>query len=139
MARMIRRRPQLGGPASLVLLAALASACTVIGHEKVQGWPALEIVEHYVPHAQMRDRCARYVSAFASPEACAEFHFAERQCHIWYSADFPPSRALIEHERLHCRGYDHIGANSMQAMLERWQAAEAPMAGAASAGATTER
>ena len=45
----------------LPLLAALAAGCSMIAHEKVENWPALEIVEHYVPHAEMRNRCAPYV------------------------------------------------------------------------------
>ena len=100
-----------------VLLAALLGACTTIAHEKVEGWPQLQIVEHYVPHAQMRDRCARYVGFGMSPEACAEFDLAAGKCHIWFSADFPPQRFIVQHERLHCAGYDHAGSTGMQQYL----------------------
>ncbi|HVL35255.1 MAG TPA: hypothetical protein VM489_06240 [Burkholderiales bacterium] len=117
------RRHQLGGPASLALLVVLLSACTIVGHEKVPGWPTLEIVEHYVPHAVMRTRCDRYVAFGMQPLACAEFDLANRRCHVWYSADFPPTRDIIEHERLHCRGYDHVGMKTMAGILERHLAA----------------
>jgi hypothetical protein len=119
MARMKRRRPQLGGQASLVLLAMVLSACTVIGHEKVAGWPALEIAEHYVPHPEMRERCAKYVGFGMSPEACAEFDLAARRCNLWFSADFPPNAWIVEHERLHCQGYDHVGAGTLKEILAR--------------------
>lgn len=95
----------------------IIAGCAMIGHEKVEGWPALEIVEHHVAHNVMRDRCAKYVGPGAFPEACAEFDFAAALCDIWFSADFPPSQSIIEHERLHCRGYDHIGSSAMKAML----------------------
>ena len=60
----------------LALLATLAAGCSVISHEKVEGWPELQIVEHYVPNSVMRDKCAPYVGFGMSPEACAEFDLA---------------------------------------------------------------
>jgi hypothetical protein len=114
----------------LVLLAALLGGCTAIGHERVEGWPALEIVEHHVPHAEMRDRCVRYTGFGMSPEACAEFDLAHRKCHIWFSADFPPQRFIIQHERLHCAGYDHMGSTNMARYLRIYQAAQPDSAAA---------
>jgi hypothetical protein len=105
---------------SLLLLPFIASACAVIGHERVEGWPELEIVEHRVPHTAMRDRCAPYAPPLSSPDACAEFHFATRTCHIWLSADFPPPPYIVEHEHLHCRGFDHIGSNGMRLAWQRY-------------------
>lgn len=103
------------------LILGLLAGCAAIGHQKVEGWPALEIVEHRVAHTEMRERCARYVGALASPEACAEFSFAAGRCDIWLSADFPPSLHVIEHERRHCFGNDHVGSNSMKAMLAQYR------------------
>jgi hypothetical protein len=99
-------------------------ACTSIGHEKVEGWPQLTVVEHYVPHHVMRDRCVKYTPFGSSPEACAEFNLAERRCDLWFSADFPPPKAFIEHERMHCAGYDHVGETNMRDYLARYQAAQ---------------
>jgi hypothetical protein len=107
---------------SLVLLAALAAGCSVIGHERVEGWPALQVVEHYVPHAVMRDKCAPYAGFGMSPEACAEFDLVHRQCHIWFSADFPPQKFIVEHERMHCAGYDHVGSTNMARFLQQHHA-----------------
>ena len=98
--------------------AALVAGCSTIDHQRVEGWPALEIIEHRVPHAEMRDRCSRYVGFGMAPEACAEFDLAARKCHIWYSADFPPQRFIVQHERLHCAGYDHIGSTGMKRLLQ---------------------
>ena len=91
----------------------------MVGHQKVEGWPQLTVVEHYVPHWQMRDRCVKYAPFGMSPEACAEFNLETRTCDLWFSADFPPPKSFIEHERMHCDGYDHIGETNMRDFLAR--------------------
>src|SRR5688572_29565577 len=107
---------------SLAVLAALAAGCATMDHERVEGWPELQIVEHYVPVDEMRARCRKYVGFGALPLACAEFNLAARRCDIWLSRSFAP-RSIVEHEWLHCRGYDHVGATNMRDLLERYQAA----------------
>ena len=106
--------------AGLIPLA--AAGCTMIGHEKVPNWPELKVREHYVAHYIMRDKCTKYVAFGMSPEACAEFDLSAGTCDIWYSSDFPPGQGVIDHERMHCRGYDHIGGGVLTRMLARWQA-----------------
>lgn len=108
----------------LVLLGVFAFTCVVLslgcasmGDEKVEGWPNLEIVEHYVAHHEMRNRCRMYVGFGQAPEACAEFSFSAARCDIWFSADFPPASFVVAHERQHCLGFDHVGSTSMKAML----------------------
>jgi hypothetical protein len=123
----------------LAVLAALAAGCSAIGHHRVEGWPKLEIVEHYVPHAEMRDRCVRYVGWGMEPAACAEFDLARGKCHIWFSADFPPQKFIIDHERLHCAGYDHTGSTAMQRFLERHLASQAADSAAAGASGLSPR
>ena len=70
--------------------------------------------------------------------ACAEFDLARGTCDIWLSESFAP-RKVIEHERLHCQGYDHVGASGMRDFLTRyraWAAAQpaSPASGSAAAG-----
>ena len=113
----------------MVLLALVLTACTIVGHERVAGWPELAIVEHHVPEHQMRDRCVKYVGFGMSPQACAEFDFAARRCDLWFSADFPPPASMVEHERLHCQGYDHIGMRTMERMLAQHLGTENASAG----------
>jgi len=98
-----------------------------MAHEKVEGWPELRMVEHRVPAAQMLERCRKYVGFGAMPLACAEFNLAARRCDIWLNESFAP-RAIVEHERLHCRGYDHAGATAMREFLARYQAASGGLA-----------
>jgi hypothetical protein len=104
--------------AAILLL--FLGACTTVGHEKVDGWPQLTVVEHYVPHHVMRDRCVKYSPFGTSPEACAEFNLVERRCDIWFSADFPPPAAFVKHERMHCEGYDHVGETNMHSFLRAY-------------------
>jgi hypothetical protein len=84
-------------------------------------WPRLTVVEHHVPHNVMRDRCAPYVGWGGAPEACAEWHFARGECHLWFSADFPPKPYIVRHERLHCLGYDHPGDDTAARAWARWK------------------
>ena len=107
-----------------LILAALLAGCSTMGHERVDGWPALEIVEHRVAAEEMMERCRKYTGFGALPLACAEFNLVTRRCDIWLSKNFAP-RAVIEHERLHCQGYDHVGSNGMRDFLARYQAAAA--------------
>jgi hypothetical protein len=98
-------------------IALLAAGCTPMGGEQVQGWPALQVVEHHVPHHAMRERCSRYAGFGISPEACAEFDFAGKVCHIWFSTDFPPPAYVVAHERQHCLGYEHRGEHQLRNLL----------------------
>lgn len=103
---------------AVFVVALLLPACAMLSEERVPGWPELRIVEHYVPHAEMRDRCARFV-AFGLSEACATFDLEARRCDLWFSADFPPQAFIVRHERLHCGGYDHAGEDSLKRLLVR--------------------
>ena len=111
------------GPKNLRMRIALATlflflpACAVIDHKRIEGWPELEIVEHRVPAEEMVSRCQKYTGAASVPIACAEFNLRARRCDIWLSESFAP-RAVVEHERLHCAGYDHVGSTNMQRFLE---------------------
>jgi hypothetical protein len=106
----------------LAILAVVLAGCTTMDHERVEGWPELEIVEHYVPGQAMHERCRKYVTFGSLPLACAEFNLAAKRCDIWYSTDFPPTRSIIDHERLHCAGYDHVGSSGMRQLLQRYLA-----------------
>jgi hypothetical protein len=109
--------------ALMLLCGVLFAGCSTIGGDRVAGWPTLKIVEHHVPHSVMRERCVRYVGFGESPAACAEFDFPAGRCDIWYSADFPPQGFIMEHERLHCLGYEHAGEHHLREALERYKAA----------------
>ena len=105
----------------------------MIGHQKVEGWPELQVVEHRVPADEMLARCRKYAGFGGLPLACAEFNLAARRCDIWLNQSFAP-QPLVEHERLHCAGYDHVGSTNMQRFLASHLAGSD---GAAAAGGTS--
>ena len=109
-------------PALLAALS-LCGCASMIEHEKVEGWPQLQIVENYVSTYELNNVCAPYAGFGSSPLACAQFYFAEGRCVLWFSAEFPPTRDLLEHERLHCRGYDHVGETTMRDFLAGYRTA----------------
>ncbi len=123
--------------AALILSFLLLNACTTVGHEKVEGWPELAIVDHRVSAGAVYDRCRKYVAFGMLPMACAEFNLATRRCDIWLMEGFAP-RSVVEHERLHCQGHDHVGETGMRNFLARYRAAVAAQAannsGAAAGG-----
>ena len=105
--------------AAAVLLA-LASCSTIDPNNRVAAWPDLRVVEHYVSGAEMYAQCKRYVSAGMLPLGCAAFHLDAGECHLWF--DERPARWVVEHERMHCLGYDHVGDDSMARMYREWLA-----------------
>ena len=119
----------------IILLAAASAACSTVGHEKVEGWPELTIIEHRVSAGEMYERCRKYVAFGMLPMACAEFNLATRRCDIWFVDGFAP-RSIVEHERLHCQGHDHVGETAMRDFLTRYRAATSGVA--AAAGAATK-
>src|SRR5262245_43946506 len=109
-----------------IFLAALGflGGCADMG-PRIEGWPELTVHEHYVPHAEMRKRCARYAGLAIS---CAEVRFAEARCDIWFSADRPPSEYVRRHERLHCAGHDHEHVDTLRSALSEYRRQAGPLA-----------
>lgn len=120
------RHPKRAVPGFAALVLAGLSGCAIIdSHERVAGWPELKVVEHHVGNQEMRDRCAPYVGPLMSPQGCTVFFLDQREAHIYVSKDFP-SAAVLEHERLHAAGYDHVGSTGMQTMVRDWKARSQP-------------
>lgn len=99
----------------------LLAGCGALNEYPVEGWPTLTVVEHHVAESAMRERCSRYVSMGMTPMACAEVDLHAARCDIWYGSGTPPAY-VVEHERMHCQGYDHAGSTTMEEMLRRYRA-----------------
>ena len=102
--------------AAILLAMAALSGCSVMGHQKVEGWPSLRVIEETVADEIMLARCSRYDPV---PFACAEIFMDAGICRITLSERFAPEW-IKEHERLHCAGFDHFGSSSMKGILERY-------------------
>ena len=111
------------------VLIGLSGCAAMDGHQRVAGWPQLEVIEHHVSNHEMRDRCSPYVGFGMSPMGCTLFFLDQGEAHIYVSRDFP-SQSTLEHERLHAAGYDHVGSSSMQAILKNWNAQNRPQVAA---------
>ena|SRR6266850_2277521 len=120
---MSKKRSAVSGVTGAVLAGCLAlggCAIPVNQHVRVADWPALKVYEHHVDERELRDRCSPFMGPLASPQGCTVFMFDQRQAHIFVSRDFP-SESILEHERLHASGHDHIGSSVMQGMWQTWK------------------
>ena len=93
------------------------TGCAIVSNDRVEGWPDLMPIVHYVGEAELRDRCDPNAGLMTASMACATFDLKERECHIWLSRDFPPPANVREHELKHCRGHDHVFGTTMQRIL----------------------
>ena len=62
-------------------------------------WPELKVVVHHINSAKA-DPCEGLLGGCAIPNFCM------RRCDIYLQFDFA---FIEEHERWHCKGYDHVG------------------------------
>ena len=79
-------------------------------------WPVKreEIVR--LPAGTIPPACTAYAAGIPS---CAVANFRTGVCTIYLTTDDP---AVLEHERWHCRGYDHVGeANRSRNAWEDWK------------------
>ena len=81
-------------------------------------WPSLKVVEKRVAFSEMLEKCgssvgevivALFVPVAQIPLGCARVNFCTEKCDVWLSEN--PSEEVVEHERLHCKGYSHKGSN----------------------------
>ena len=122
--------------AACSLLLATTAACTTIdSHVRVEDWPRLEVIEHRVSFHQMVERCRKYTAPLMTPLGCTEFYFATGEAHIWVSGI--ATAYVLEHEREHAAGYDHLGSDHMQRLWHNWQAAHPAAPGDAGIAAST--
>ncbi len=106
---------------SAVLGASLTGCATIDTHQRVPGWPELKVVEHHVTGEEVVERCQQNAPRFTVPEACTLFYLPHGEAHIYVRKD-SAYRWVLNHERLHAAGYDHVGSTAMQRMLETWKA-----------------
>lgn len=108
------------------ILAAALTGCTVMDQHSAPppDWPALVVREHADSCPAMIARCWPYLSLpmrlmGGIPLGCAEVRFAEGTCDI-YTCGLSPA-GVLAHERLHCRGYDHIGDSTLRDAFQRYK------------------
>lgn len=80
-------------------------------------FPQLNIVVHEVSHKEMLTVCEGTQTTLA----CAFTHFGTGTCDIWYSKYAPPTKKVVIHEELHCKGYDHPGESRIRDAWEYYK------------------
>lgn len=108
------------------ILAAALAGCTVMDQHSAppSDWPALVVHEHAVSCTAMVAKCYQYLSLPMKlmgglPLGCAEIRFDQGRCDI-YTCWMSPADVLA-HERLHCRGYDHIGDSTLRDAFQHYK------------------
>jgi len=107
---------------ALALFLLFAASCAAISEPPVEGWPELQIVWHQVSQEEVHGYCAIRVGPIpvgARILGCATADFDRRECHIYVTED--AAAWVIEHERLHCLGWDHPGENTMRDGWRKWR------------------
>src|SRR5688572_4787843 len=66
-------------------------------------WPMTREEIAYLEPGTVPPMCAQYAN---HTNSCAVVNFRTGVCYIYLTSKDP---ALLEHERAHCRGYDHVG------------------------------
>ena len=87
-------------------------------------FPELVVVTHVVPQQVMLEQCA--ATNRTGPLACASVDLDTLMCTIWYSADVPPTSEIVEHEQLHCKGYDHVGESTIRDLWQKFKQKKTP-------------
>lgn len=105
--------------AAAVACLVLQACATQVAHERVAGWPTLRVIEHRVPEAEMHRVCDQYAPPLMTPRACAVINLTALRCDIWLTEN--PLQSSVEHERLHCAGYDHVGKHDLADMLKQYE------------------
>lgn len=83
-----------------------------------EDWPLKEIVVTQFDPGTTPPLCAQYAGHTRS---CAVINFRTGVCYISLTTNEPE---VVEHERAHCRGFDHVGdLNRSRSKWEEWKKA----------------
>lgn len=129
----MRKKSLVACSIGTLLIAGAAGCATIDSHERIAGWPELKVVEHRVSFDEVRARCKKYAGPLMTPLGCTEFHFARSEAHIYVTPELAMD-SVLEHERLHAAGYDHVGSDNMRRLWQAWQAGHRAVAASATAG-----
>lgn len=103
--------------AALALL--LLSGCSVMDYSRAppSDWPALTVTVERMAFGPLQAKCGG--NLFVQVLACPWVNFTARTCVIYTSTD---DEAVLDHERDHCRGYNHVGDSRVSDMWRHWKA-----------------
>jgi len=126
----MNRRQQQSKPVFIALLLVMAlGACTAINvHQKPPSdWPKLNVSIHKVGFRELQKICggSYAIGLLTQYMGCAWIYFEKGTCEVYYAADDKDSAThVIEHEVMHCEGYDHIGSSALADGWGEWKASQ---------------
>jgi hypothetical protein len=88
----------------LLLLALVGCSSIDLSNKPPRDWPELEVRVHKEGFMAKRE-CDGFFGG------CAVVDFCAKTCDIYLQWDF---NFILEHEKLHCKGYDHYGEKTMR-------------------------
>jgi hypothetical protein len=118
----MNRRSQQSKPTFAALLLVMAlGACTIVNEHRAPpaDWPELTVTINETSFKETQDKCGWNVVAavlIGPMFGCAYVNFDQMKCdvYLWLNA-------VLEHELLHCKGYDHIGSTALADYWEQWK------------------
>jgi hypothetical protein len=110
----------------LLLLSGCAITPIDAAHEPPHDWPELKITVHKLD--DLSGVCNLRNAAMLAGCAVADFNKGTCAVYVRFS-----SKEVLEHERMHCRGYDHPGESTFRAAWDDFKrvAAERSLRGRA--------
>lgn len=87
------------------------TGCSSLGNTRPHDWPELKVSVHKSGFMK-KEECNGTLGG------CAYVEWCSRTCYVYLQID---SKAIEEHERGHCAGYDHDGDSTMADSWNRWK------------------
>lgn len=108
------------------LIVLLLSGCVMVkmdySYAPPADWPKLEEKLHYIEAIDFPKFCGK-LPLFKHADGCSVVNFEYEVCYIYL---VKKDDELLEHERGHCRGFDHVGQAGVSLRAwERWKAEKA--------------
>ena len=107
-----------------LLLALLLSSCSMVNYSsRPADFPTLiERLHQYDTSAGVRDACGSLYEAYGQSVpfaliACSHWRFDTLTCDVYVQRG---DEGTLEHERGHCRGYDHYGESTIADAWRAW-------------------
>jgi hypothetical protein len=107
---------------TIFLVAILLCGCTTLRPLDLSitppdDWPVKDVQIQYLEPGTVPPMCAQYAN---HTNSCAVVNFRTGVCYIYLTTKSPE---VLEHERGHCNGYDHVGdTNRSRKAWEQWKA-----------------
>lgn len=102
-----------------IFVVLLLSGCATVidaGRPPPSDWPQLKETVIHTSSRVAKQLCASEKLDYV--DACTIIAFSKNECNIYTTTDDPD---VMAHERMHCKGYDHVGSTTLRDAWEKWK------------------